>query len=519
MIYRGRCLLLTVGLVVTFFLGTVQAQQQGGTLLFAAESMGDTLETGLWAGFGSIHVSDNIGEGLIRSNFTDGEPEPALAESWIVSENGLTYTFTIRADVTFHDGTPLDADAVVRSLTRMSNEADSSYLPGLYMEPSHGATNWESITAVDSSTVEIVLTQPDSTQLHKLSRPSAYIVSPAALDEFGTDIGTNWVGAGPFKLERFVPGQEAVLTAFEDYWAGRPFLDSIIIRGYPDEASILAGLEAGEINFTMYAPFLSTSRLQASSDINVDVGGPLVNTFIGANANQEPTSNLDIRRAVNYAVNREAVTIVGLNGLAEPPASILCSRDLGYDASGQTISTYNPELAQEFLAASGYELPVAVTLSYENNRFWPQVAELVKADLEAVGFSVTLEPLDSGTFWGKAADGTLQLSLNQRSIFLPDPNDRATILHSVISAGGQTWHQLLPMASEMDALLDQGLVEQDTAVRADIYAQVQALALEDFPYTYLGCLTPPVFTSSNVSGVPVQAAAAGRVVLRGVWLE
>ncbi len=511
-----------VGMVVSVLLfmgGFGFAQQQGGTLVFAAESMGDTLETGLWAGFGAIHVSDNIGEGLVRSNFVDGEPEPALASSWDISEDGLTYTFTIREGVTFHDGTPVDAAAVVRSLTRMSNEEDASYLPGLYMEPSHGSTNWQSIEAIGDMTVELMLNQPDATQLHKLSRPSAYIISPAALDEYGTDIGSNWVGAGPFRLERFVPGQEAVLVAFEDYWDGRPYLDRLVIRGYPDEASILAALQAGEAHLTMYAPFLSVSRLQADPNINVEVGPALVNTFVGASANQEPTDNLSVRQAVNYAINREVIAAVGLNGLVEPPASILCSTDLGYDASGQAISSYDPERAQTLLAESGYDLPLPVTLSYENNRFWPQLAELIQVDLEAVGFDVTLEPLDAGTFWGKAADGTLQLSLNQRSIFLPDPNDRAVILHSVVSAGGQTWHQLLPVAEEMDALLDQGLLEQDPEVRRGIYADVQALALDAMPYSYLGCLTPPVFTAGNVRGVPVAAAAAGRVSLAGVWLE
>lgn len=499
--------------------GVSLAQQQGSTLVFAAESMGDTLETGLWTGFGSIHVVDNIGEGLTRSNFTEGEVEPALAESWEVSKDGLTYTFKIREGVKFHDGTNLDAYAVERSLTRMSNEADPSYVPGLYMASSHGSANWASVTVLDDYTLEIVLNQPDSTQLPRLSRPSSYIISPAALDEYGANIGTHWVGTGPFKLERFVPGQEAVLMAFEDYWGGRPYLDEVVIRSYPDEASILAALEAGEVNFTMYAPFLSVSRLQANPNINVDVGPALINAFIGASANTEPTNNLDIRKAVNYAINRENIAVAGLNDFVEAPASILCSVDLGYDPAGQKISVYDPDLARQYLEASGYDTPVPVELAFENNRFWPQLAELVKNDLEAVGFDVTLDRLDAGSFWGKAADGTLQLSINQRSTFVPDPDNRVSILHAADAPGGQTWHELLPTAKDMDALLDAGLEEQGPAARETIYQKVQALALEQMPYIYLGCITPPVFTSSNVMNVPVAAAAAGRVSLRDVWLE
>ncbi|MCU0511171.1 MAG: ABC transporter substrate-binding protein [Anaerolineae bacterium] len=497
----------------------VSAQQTGGTLVVAAESMGDSLENGLWSGFGTVNVLDNIGEGLVRSDFVSGEPTPGLAESWTISEDGLTYVFTLRGGLTFHDGTPVTAEAVVRSLTRDSNESDPAYIAGMYMFPGHGTTNWESLTATDASTVTLVLKTPDATQLHRLARPSAYILSPAALDAQGANIGTAPVMAGPFRLERFVPGQEAVLAAFDGYWAGRPFLDQIIIRAFPDEASILAALEAGEVQFTTNAPFLSVPRLQQSDNIRVEVGPALVDLFIGANVADEVTGNRDIRLAVNYAINRDNIILAGLNGFGELPASILSPTDLGFDESGRSISTYNPDLAREHIAKSGLATPIAIELAYENNRFWPVLAELVKADLEAVGFTVTLAGLDSGSFWGKVADGDIQLSINQRSTFVPDPNDKTSILHSVNSPGGQTRHELLPTAAEMDALLDAALQATDSATRVELYRQIQALALAEMPYIYLAYLTPPVFVADSVQGVPVGAAAAGRATLREVYLS
>jgi peptide/nickel transport system substrate-binding protein len=510
---------IVVSLLISLFLTLSLAQTQGGTLVVAAESMGDTLEPGIWTGFGSIHVLDNVGEGLTRSDFTSGEASLGLAESWTISDDGLTYTFTLRDGITFHDGTPITAEAVVRSLSRYTNTEDSSYSEGFYMQGGHGANNWASLTATDEKTVELVLTAPDSTQLHRLSRPSAYIISPVALDEFGADIGTNYVGAGPFKIERFTPGQEAVLVPFEEYHGGRPYLDEMVIRAYPDEASILAALESGEVNFTTYAPFTAVSRLQGTGSIKVEVGPALVDLFIGASAKNAPTDNLDIRKAVNYAINRETLIVAGLEGYAEMPASILAPTDLGFDPSGSEISTYNPDLAKEHIAKSGLPTPIQVDLAFESNRFWPVLAELIKADLEAVGFQVNLDRLDSGTFWGKAGEGALQLSINQRSTFVPDPNDKVSILHSVQSPGGQTWHELLTSAKEMDALIDSGLVEQDPEKRVEIYQQIQALALKEMPYIYLGYLTPPVFMGNNVQGVPVAAAAAGRFTLNGVWIE
>lgn len=495
------------------------AQQQGGTLVFAAESMGDTLEPGLWTGFGTIHVTDNVGEGLTRSNFVNGEAAPALAESWTISDDGLTYTFKLRPGVTFHDGTPLTAEAVLRTFNRYSNTEDAAYVEGLYMQFGHGAPNIAALTALDDMTVEMVLNTPDATMLHRLSRPSAYIISPAALDQFGAEIGTNLVMAGPFKLDRLTLGQEAVLSAFDGYWGGRPWLDQMVIRGFPDESSILTALEAGEVNFTLYAPFLSVPRLQESDAIKIEVGPALIDLFIGASAKNEPSSNLDIRLAVNYAINRDNIVLAGLNGFAEYPASILSPTDLGFDPAGREISTQNLDLAREHIARSGYATPIAVDLSYENNRFWPQLAELIKVDLEAVGFAVTLDALDSGSFWGKVNEGRTTFSINQRSTFVPDPNDKTVLLHSKNSPGGQTFHELLPIAEEMDALIDAGLAELDPAKRVEIYQQIQALALAQMPYIYLAYLTPPVFMAQNVNGVPIEAAAAGRATLRDIWIE
>jgi peptide/nickel transport system substrate-binding protein len=491
------------------------AAQNGGTLVFAAESMGNTLEPGLWNGFGSIHVSDNLGEGLARSNFVNGEPTPGLAESWTISEDGLTYTFKLRPNVKFHDGTVMNAEAVVRSLTRQTNDKDASYVPGLYMHSGHGSLNWEGVSAIDEMTVEIKLKTPDIVQLHRLARPSAYILSTTAMDSLKADIGLAFIAAGPFKLEKLVPGQEAVIVAHEEYWEGRPPLDKIIVRGYPNEAAILAALEAGEVNFTPYAPVSAIPRLQRSETLKVEVGPAFIDLFIGCNAAVAPTDKLEIRMAVNYAINRETLILGALNGLGELPASILSPTDLGFDPSGREISKLDVDKAKEMIAKSGLPTPIAIELSYENNRFWPQMAELIKADLEAVGFQVTLDKLDSGSFFGKVLDGKAQLSLTQRSTFVPDPDDKVLILLSTDSAAQkQTANASFPDAKELDALIIAGRGEQDREKRIAIYKQIQAMLLTSMPYVYLAYLTTPVVSAKNVANIPVEAAAAQRVVLR-----
>jgi peptide/nickel transport system substrate-binding protein len=530
-VLRGWCLFLVFALFLSFTAVSAQEPQFGGTIVWAADSMGDTLENGIWTGFGSINVLDTIGEGLVRIDFSTGLPIPGLAESWTVSDDGLTYTFNMRDGALFHDGTPVTAEAALRSLTRDTSTDDPAYLEGMYMFGAHGTGNWASVTAPDSDTLVIVLNAPDATQAAKLSRPSAYLISPLTLDAGAQAVGSAPAMAGAFKLDRFVPGQEAVVSAFEGYYAGRPYLDQVILRAYPDEASILTAMEAGEVDMTTSAPFLAAPRLAATDGYRVEVGGPLISLFVGINVANPPFDQLEVRQAVNYAINRETLILGALSGYALPPASLLGPLDLGFDPSGSAISSYDPDRAVELLAASGVELPIQVNLSYESNRFWPAMAELIAADLEAVGFDVTLDPLDSGSFWGKVGDSAadavlpatdpsrMQLSINQRSTFIADPDDRVQIVDGTRSPYGQANHQLLPTAARLDELLAAGIATTDTDERIAIYTEAQQLLLESLPYVYLAYLTPPIFMTDRIQDVAVNPVSAGRISLREVWVS
>ena len=512
-------LILIALLLLSLGTATAQDPQYGGTLVFGAESMGDSFDIGFWHGFGGVHVIDSIGEGLVRADFENGGALPGLAESWEISDDGLVYTFHIREGMSFHDGEPVTAGAIVRSMTRPINPDDPSYIEGMYMYGNQGTSNWESIEAVDDHTIVLTLIKPNATQLLVFSRPDGIIISPKALDEFGTEVGLNMAAAGPFKIERFVPGQEAVLAANEDYWAGRPYVDRVVIRAFPDEAAILAALEAGEIDMTLYAPFTSVPRLQESDHIRVEVGAPLVDLFAGANVSAPPLDNLHVRLAVNNALDREVLIEAGLNGFAEMPASLLGPLDLGFDEAGRAVSVYDPESARAHLEAAGLDMPVPLEVAFENNRFWPQLAELIEADLEAVGFDVTLDRLDAGSFWGKVGDGATQLSINQRSTFVPDPHDKAILMARAGAEGSQTQHQALATADEIDALVAAGISTVDAMEREAIYQEFQALLLAEMPYIYIGYLTPPIFVNQRVQNVETFGTAGGRIDLSRVWLS
>jgi peptide/nickel transport system substrate-binding protein len=496
--------------------------KHGGTLVFAAESMGDSLEPGLWNGFGASNVIDQVCDHLTRpgeTNWTD-PPRPALAESWDISPDGKTYTFHIRKGVKFQDGADLDANAVVRSLTRMTNEKDKSYVKGLYMNAEYGISNFNSITAVDDMTVKLVLKSGDNAQLYRLFHPASAIISPKALDQYGPDIGTHLVGAGPFKLDKFVPGQEATLVGFANYWdKPLPYLDKVVIRGYPDDASMLAAIDSGEANLAPYPPSSGVKRLKDSGKWNVQPGPPLIDLFLGCCMLNPPMDNRNIRLAVNYSVNRQNLIDGALYGLGQVPATMIGPTEFGFDSSGQNISKQDVAKAKDLIAKSGLPTPVSFTLSYENDRFWPQMAELIKSDLDAAGFQVKLDKLDYNSYWAKDLGGKTQLNMNQRSLWVPDPDNKVRLLHSAQQeAQAETGVAKSPLAKQFDDLIDAGRSETDKNKRLQIYKQLQDLILQEMPYVMLAYYTKPVVMAKNLMGLPIAGASTERVFLHTVWL-
>ena len=487
------------------------------TLIFAAEAVGESLEPGLWNGFGASNVLDNVYDRLTQPGEKWTDPaRPALAESWEISEDGKVYTFKLRPGVKFHDGTDVTVKAIVRSLNRMTDETDKSYVKGMYMNNEYGISNWEKFEAVDDSTMKLTLKDPDAAQLHRLFHPAAAIMSEKAMDEFGPNVGLNAVGAGPFKLEKFVPGQEATLVAFDDYWQGRPKLDKIVIRGYPDDAAMIAAVEAGEVNFIAYPPSSAMDQFSKNENLVVKNDLPLVNIFLQLNRKSAPLDNIHVRKAINHAINRQNVIDGALYGLGVMPASFIGPAEFGYDPAGLKVSTYDVEQAKAELAESGLTTPIDISFSYENNRFWPQIAELIKADLDAVGFNVTLDKLDASAYSSKVQAGDSQISMTQRSLWVPDPDNKVRILHSSQSRG--TGLPGTEISATYDKLLDDGRAETDTDKRKAIYKELQDLIVDDLPVVILTYYEKPFAVAKNVV-VPSNAVNTERIFLSGVDIQ
>ena len=490
--------------------------EQGGTLVFAVDAVQGNFDPGIFATFGDWMSIDCIARGLTHIDFSTPEVKPGLAESWEVSDDERTYRFKLREGLTFHDGNPVTASDCERSFRRLMDPDDPTRAPGTYTIDELGGSNIEEVTAADDSTVEIRLGEPDATFLARLSHPAGVILSEAAIEKYGKNIGNNLVGAGPFKFSDATPGQKVTLEAFEDYYEGRPPLDRLVLQVLPDPSALTSSLRSDQVQASNFIPHSSVSRFEESGSLQVYEPKPYIDIFLQMNVGVPLLEDLRVRQAINYALDREAIVQEAFFGLAQLPAYMISPPELGYDESLEQYSTQDMDRARGLLEEAG-AVGETVSVIHQNLLFWPKVGQIVNSNLEELGLNVETQFLDSGTFTERQFDPEgHEVSTWQRSAFVPDPDTKlAPLLSSDSSVTTSiTQNQLLSAQEELDRMLVAARRETNEDQRAQMYVDLQRfLAEEVMVYSMLGYIYTPVATTSNVSGVNADALGTYRLFL------
>lgn len=291
----------------------------------------------------------NVYEGLVMLN-RHGEITPGLAESWEVSEDGLSWTFTLREGVTFHDGSTFTAEDVLAKFERAR-------------DPDAGHTHPEYYTAIDTvsaegNTVTFTLTHPSASLLYNLARPSS-IIYPAGTEETQR---TAPVGTGPFRFAEWVRGSEVRLERFDDYHGESAYLDAVTFRIIEDPSAQLAALQAGDIDMVGVALSPENAlQVQADPNLKLTEGSATTEITLAMNNAREPLSDLRVRQAITHAIDKQAIIEGALFGFGTP---------IGTHASpiepyfiDVEPYPYDPERARELLAEAGFE--DGLTLTFE----------------------------------------------------------------------------------------------------------------------------------------------------------
>lgn len=454
---------------------------QGGTLVVAGESVGDNyLPAAPTQGWAHTWILSNIYEGLYTTRDLK-TVQPSLALGHTVSDDGLVYTFDLRPDVKFHDGTPFNAEAVEFNYMRYLDEKHPYYDPNSPWRTSF-LTGVKSVKAISDNQVQFELTAPKVSFPASLVTYYSGIASPTAIKKYGVqDSARNPVGTGPFVFERGEKGNQASMTANDVYWNGRPKLDRVVVRVIPDDQSMAASLLAGEVDITPFVDFKDLEMFRSNPNLKVEVVPAKATGYLAINQAHPTMQDLRVRQAIAHAINKQQIIDVILYGEGDPAGGLVSIPNISYAPELAEIYPYNPDKAKELLQEAGSS--PELVLHVQNSGFWPRMGELVQADLEAVGLKTTIQKTDPATFYSQMGEGNHQIFLGDGAQQTPDPEDLFFVLFGCNNPRSKRWGYC---DADFDTLMATQSAERDEAKRTQMQKDLQKTLVEDVVqiYTY-----------------------------------
>jgi peptide/nickel transport system substrate-binding protein len=327
-------------------------------------------------------VYSNIFEGLTRF-MGDGSVVPGLAKSWTVSDDGLTYTFTLHSGVKFHDGTTMDAQDVKFSLDRARAGDSTNAQKGLFK-------NIADVTVVDPQTVKVTLSTPTGNFLFNLAWGDAVIVAPESIG----NIKTHPVGTGAFTFSNWVQGDKIELTRNADYWGTPAKLDKATFKFISDPTAAFAAVMAEDVDvFSGFPAPENLPQFEADPRFQVLVGSTEGETILSTNNKMPPFDNVKVREAMAHAIDRQAIIDGAMFGYGTPIGTHFAPHNPAYvDLTGN--SNYDPELARKLLAEAGFPDGFTTTLKLPPPSYARRGGEIIAAQLRAVGIKTEISNLE-----------------------------------------------------------------------------------------------------------------------------
>lgn len=486
--WRRTWVVLAAALSLTLLASPAAAQPvSGGDFTFGySSSFVDILDPHVTSQSISHFIMLNIFDPLVSLR-TDGQVVPGLAESWTSSPDGLVWTFKLKPGVKFHDGTPLNAQAVKFSFDRMVDPETKSRQAGVALRGFYDRSE-----AVDPTTVRIVLKKPKASFLTVISQAFFAPVSPKAVKELGAEFGRRPVGTGPFKFVEWVQNQHVKLTRNPDYAWGPSYLHkgpahfaTLTFRQIPDAGARLAALESGQVDAIDLPPTHQVQRLKADPRFQVkSAPQPGMPWGWPMNTKRAPTTDLKVRQAMIYALDREGLVRSVHQGVFKPAYGPLTPATFAYNPAVEKMYPYDPKKAEALLdeagwkkGADGMRAKDGVPLVIEHYVFYTSAeAEFVQADFRKVGIKTNISLQEVGTVNQVATEG-VKNNLAPLPFASLDPELMSILFHSRNEGKGFSW--TFQNIKPIDDLLDQGEVELDPRKRADIYGRFQVLAMEN----------------------------------------
>jgi peptide/nickel transport system substrate-binding protein len=487
----ARWLGLTLALAIALPLATLgRAQSPGGTIVFAGNQEPASIDPTLMSGnVNERQVAGQIFETLV---YIDQEQEihPGLATEWSASDDKTVWTFEIIEGASFHNGDPLDAAAVAAQFefVRTNDEVLGGTWSGL--KPAI-----ESSVVDDAGRVVLTLNRAHPDLLIDLANPGFGISNIAYIEEVGTTAGFEPVGSGPFMFEEWVNGSHITLVRNPDWtWGSEAFFgtdgpayaDELVFRFIPEAQTRLATLETGETDFIDLVPFADVQRMVDNPNFSITglllPGMPQMNYM---HTQLSPTDDLRVRKAINHAIDKQAIVDTVYFGLVEPAYGPLSAAFPEYDPSLESMYPYDPERARELLSEAGWvdedgdgvreRDGESLSVTIVENRSWNDWVYMMQGFLQQVGF-------DAEVLTTQGPSNTAAIASGEYA--LPSMGD----VFATATAMTRDWHSSgygeFPMGHfwpepELDEMLVAAESETDIEARTEMYREIQRYIMEN----------------------------------------
>ncbi|HHW51375.1 MAG TPA: ABC transporter substrate-binding protein [Pseudoclavibacter sp.] len=437
---------------------------------------------------------DNVYEGLVTLS-DDGEIEPLLAESWEVSDDNRTYTFTLADGVTFSNGDPFTAETVKWNIERVQSDAWTISLKS-YMDVV------DTVEVVDDTHVAVTLTSPSNDWLFRMTTRIGAMFTPNAVD----DLANTAVGTGPFTVDSFTPGDSLVLAARSDYWGQTPALSTVTLRYFDDSNALNNALLTGGIDAISGLPsFDSMSLFSDTAEFTTYSGSTNSEVVLSLNNASGIFTDARVRQAVSYAIDRETLIQNATGGTGTLIGSMVPPTDPWYDASLVDAYPYDPAKARELIEEAGVA-GETIRFRIPNLENVQAAAQQVQSDLTAVGLTVEIETLEFPAVW-------------LEDVFTGHDYDMSIVTHvearDILTYANPDYYWGFDNAEFQDLVsrADEGTTEEQTQYMRQAAKLLSDLAVSD--WLYLQAYV--TITAAGVTGLPVNLLGESLNVTNVSW--
>jgi peptide/nickel transport system substrate-binding protein len=494
---RAAVIAAMVALLVTVSCSPAQRVDLGqgsGNLIAAIAGEPDQLDPQKTSAYFSFEVLENVFDTLVEPD-ANLEMRPALAESWTVSSDQLTWTFHLRKGVTFQDGSPFTADDVVYSYRRIIDEKLAN------VDKFSAVTD---VSAPDDDTVLIRVKQPTPNLLTNLGGFKGMAIVQRKNVESG-QIATHPVGTGPFAFASQKSGDSIMLAANPHYWGGRPKVPGVTFRFISEPSTALSALQAGEIDWTDSIPTQRVAQLKNDDSIKLAVTPGNDYWYLALNEAREPWKDARVRQAIAYAIDRKAIVQATSYGTATANQLAIPQGNRWY--TPYDTYRYDIEKAKSLLAEAGASpetLDMLVTSEYPET---VTAAQVIADNLKPLGITVNIRTVDFATWLDEQNTGNFDM-LMMGWLGNIDPDDFYYAQHHTDgSSNAQKFSN-----PDVDRLLDAGRVETNQQARHADYAKAATIIADQVSYLYL--YNPSVIQAWTTSLSGYEARRDGAIRFR-----